>query len=131
MRHLLAIMLLILVSIPAFAQEEVDVPLPDIPPGQQVIVTYQVTVNDTLLPNVTVISDQGVITGSNFGPVYTDDPATVSNGDATLTQLGFNLNVDQLPNTGEAPWWRIPVMVGAALAAVTMLFFGVKTVKQS
>lgn len=131
MRHLLAIMLLVLVSIPAFAQEEVDVPLPEIPPGQQVVVTYQVTVDENLQPNVTVISNQGTVTGSNFGPIYTNDPATVADGDATLTQLGFNLGVGELPNTGETPWWRIPVMVGAALAAMSMLLFAAKTVKQS
>ena len=123
MKWVLVGLLLVLVPTVA-AQNDVDVPIPDIPPGQELTITYQVTINDELTPNVTTIRNQGTVTGSNFGPVFTDDPVTAADGDPTETQLGFNLAVDELPSTGESPWWRLPLLAFFALGTGIMLFMG-------
>ena len=105
LRYGLVLLALLLGVSAAAAQDDIDLPLPEIPPGQEVTVTYQVRVNEDLPPNLSVISQQGTVIGANFGPVLTDDPATEIGLDATLTQLGFNLGVAELPATGEPPWW--------------------------
>ncbi|PJF21804.1 MAG: hypothetical protein CUN56_09215 [Phototrophicales bacterium] len=130
MKQLIILMLFLLISIPTAAQDQVDLPLPDIPPGQQIVIVYQVTINEDLQPNVTVISNQGVITGSNFSPIYTNDPETTLENDATLTQLGFNLDIEALPTTGQSPWWRLPVMIGAIIGMAMMLWMGIRAIKQ-
>lgn len=91
----------ILIFIPsAFAQDDISIDIGTIPQGQQVTITYDVTLGN--LPAGTLfISNQGTVTGSNFDPVLSNDPQTVVAGDATLTQVGFNLPVSELPSTGE------------------------------
>ncbi|MEL6526393.1 MAG: hypothetical protein AAFQ07_11860 [Chloroflexota bacterium] len=101
-----------------FAQEdEVDVTVGDIPPLQQVTITYDATVNETLPEGLLFIENQGVVTGTNFDVVNSDDPRTLSVGDETLTSIGFTLNVVQLPQTGETPLYRL-VLISAIVALV-------------
>jgi uncharacterized repeat protein (TIGR01451 family) len=57
----------------------ITLPLGDLNPGQAVIITFDVTVNPTIPPNVTQVCNQGLITGDNFGDVLTDDPDNPTN----------------------------------------------------
>ena len=55
--------------------------------GGTVTITFQVTIDNPLPGGVTQISCQGTVTGTNFPSIPTDDPATVAEGDATLTPI--------------------------------------------
>ena len=61
-------------------------------------ITFRVTINDPLPEDVGVVTNQGVITGSNFDPVYTDDPVTVTPDDPT--------HIYVLPPTAVSLVWR-------------------------
>jgi len=62
-------------------------------PGDSVTITFQVTVNNPYLggPNV---SNQGVVSGSNFSSVLTDDPAVGGTSDPTLTPIALPVNIN-------------------------------------
>lgn len=100
----------------AFAQDDVSNDIGTIPQGQQVTITYDVTVGNLPVGSL-FISNQGTATGSNFDPVLSNDPQTSAAGDATLTQVGFNLPVSELPSTGETPM-RYSVLFSLLIAAV-------------
>ncbi|MDX6694929.1 MAG: hypothetical protein QOF02_2532 [Blastocatellia bacterium] len=55
--------------------------------GESVTIVFQVTLNDPLPGNVTQVSNQGTVSGSNFSNVLTDDPATGTAGDPTITPV--------------------------------------------
>ena len=59
-----------------------------IPAGESVTITFQVTINNPMSPtNTTQVSNQGTVSGSNFGAVLTDDPDTAAPGDPTVTPV--------------------------------------------
>jgi large repetitive protein len=59
-----------------------------IPAGETVTIVFDVTINSPLVPpNATQVSNQGTVTGSNFGPVVTDDPDTGALNDPTITPV--------------------------------------------
>ncbi len=60
-----------------------DIPL--IPPGKAVEIGFETRVNTDLPPGLTQVSNQGMISGSNFAELLTDDPDTPEFGDATIT----------------------------------------------
>lgn len=63
-------------------------------PGDSLVIYYEVTINNPLVPpNALSISHQGTVSGSNFANVLTNDPATPTTGDATLTLLNTPLPV--------------------------------------
>jgi uncharacterized repeat protein (TIGR01451 family) len=68
--------------------ETVSASLGTISPGGSAIVTYRVTVADPMPSAVTQISNQGSVSGDNFGDVVSDDPATGAANDATVTPVG-------------------------------------------
>lgn len=113
------ILVLSLGVIASSAQGNVSVPLDDIPAGQQVTITYNVTVN-TLPEGLLFIENQGLVTGLNFDDMYSNDPDSEADGDETLTPVGFTLDVVQLPNTGENPWYRIPIISGIIALLVSV-----------
>ncbi|HJR05770.1 MAG TPA: Calx-beta domain-containing protein [Pyrinomonadaceae bacterium] len=55
--------------------------------GKSVTITFSVTVNNPLAGNVTQISNQGSISGSNFSTVQTDDPDVAGANNATITPV--------------------------------------------
>jgi len=57
--------------------------LADLDPGQTVTITFDVTVDNTL--NSNQVCTQGLVSGSNFSDVLTDDPDTPAADDATCT----------------------------------------------
>lgn len=112
MRHIksmiISIIGVLLLTAPTLAQ--VNVPIGDIPSGQQVTITYDVTVNEELPQGVRFIGNQGTVTGNGFAPVLSDDPDTPAFSDETRTSTGFSLNVVELPPTGESPFWYTLVL---------------------
>lgn len=117
----LLLLAFIFILIPsAFAQDDVSIVIGTVPQGQQVTINYNVTVA-TLPAGTTFISNQGIVTGSNFDAILSNDPQTGNNGDATLTQTGFNLPVSTLPSTGETPLAYI-VLLSVLIAAIGTAF---------
>jgi hypothetical protein len=112
------VLLALLLGVSAIAAQDVSTSLPDIPPGQQVILTYSAEMNQTLPEGLQFVSNQGTVSGSNFNDVLTDDPATTGVNDTTNTPVGFTLQVDELPDTGETPWWRIVLFSGLIAGGV-------------
>ncbi len=80
--------------------------------GGTVTVTYRVTVNNPLPPGVTQITCQGTVTGTNFAPKVTDNPATGTPNDPTAITIA-TVSVVTIPTLNE---WGLLVLIGALLA---------------
>jgi hypothetical protein len=109
--------------LPAIAQD-VTIPVGDIPGGQSVTITYEVQVNEDLPQGLRFIDNQGLVTGDNIDPLLSDDPDTAQASDSTRTQVGFTLDVIELPRTGENPLWRIAFLSFVIALAGTLLIGG-------
>lgn len=66
---------------------EVTVTFASIPAGASATLSFRVTILFPQTPGVSVVSNQGLVFGSNFTTVHTDDPDTSTPGDATRTTL--------------------------------------------
>lgn len=92
MKRFIAIIIGLSASNLLFAQGPFNVGT--IHPGDSIVVYYDVTVNNPLVPpTTTFLSNQGAVSGSNFANVPTNDPTTATAGDATLTPLNTPLPV--------------------------------------
>lgn len=70
----------------------VDVSIGTIPAGREVVIEFDVTVNQPLPPGaVTEVVNQGTVSGSNFAAVVTDDPDVPGIADPTVTPIAFEL----------------------------------------
>jgi uncharacterized repeat protein (TIGR01451 family) len=59
-----------------------------LPVGKEITITFEATVNDPPVPDaVDEVCNQGVISGSNFAEVLTDDPDTAALNDPTCTDI--------------------------------------------
>ena len=65
--------------------ETINATIGTLPAGKGVTITFQVTVDTPLPSNVTQVSNQGTIAGTNFPSVLTDDPAVGGTADPTVT----------------------------------------------
>jgi hypothetical protein len=79
-------------------------------PGESVTITFSVKIADVLPQPVSQISNQGMITGSNFsGTVLTDDPSVAGTNNPTVTPILGLPNVEindastREPSSGSAP----------------------------
>jgi len=82
--------------------------------GGTVTVTYRVTVNNPLPPGVTQITCQGTVTGTNFPPKVTDNPATGTPDDPTaITVTVATVNVVTIPTLNE---WGLLILIASLLA---------------
>jgi hypothetical protein len=116
---ILTLSILLLGVVATTSAQNVDQFVGDIPAGQQVTVTYDVVVNDGLPAGLQFISNQGIVTGANFGTIVSSDPAVAQLGSETRTPVGFTLEVTQLPATGETPWTRIVILSGIIALTIT------------
>ncbi len=66
---------------------EVTVTFASIPAGASATISFRVTILFPQTPGVSVVSNQGLVSGSNFTTIHTDDPDTSTPGDATRTML--------------------------------------------
>ena len=58
-----------------------------LPAGKSITVTFNVTVNNPWQGATNTVSNQGSVTGTNFGPVLTDDPSVGGAADPTVTPI--------------------------------------------
>ncbi|GAA4442477.1 hypothetical protein GCM10023091_29410 [Ravibacter arvi] len=94
MKNILRILIFALASLAGkgFAQGPFNIGT--LPPGDSVVIYYDVAINNPLVPpNAPSISNQGTVSGSNFASALTDDPASPTAGDATVTLLNSALPV--------------------------------------
>jgi len=70
-------------------------------PGTTIGITFRVTIDDPLPPGIDRVSNQGLVSGAEFPPAPTDDPATPASSDPTTTILGRLAT--ELPSTGFPP----------------------------
>ena len=119
----ISVLIIVLLLIAPTALAQVNVPIGDIPSGQQVIITYDVTVNEPLPQGVRFIGNQGTASGNNFDPVLSDDPDTPAFSDETRTSTGFSLDVVELPPTGESPFWYT-IIISLIVAAIGTAIIG-------
>jgi hypothetical protein len=101
-----------------------------IPANSTVIVTFDVEVNAVIPTGTNSISLQGVISGTNFASILSDDPETAVNIDATLTPLGSLRAVSALPQTGEASIWHTLFMSALQLGVFTIGVFGLMRLRR-
>jgi LPXTG-site transpeptidase (sortase) family protein len=85
-----------------------------LPAGVTVAVNFRVRIDDPVPPGVDRVSNQGLLTGAGISPTPTDDPATTTPSDPTVTLLGRL--AEQLPATGFAPgpWVQQFPLAGSA-----------------
>ena len=69
------------------AAETVPVNIGVIPAGKSVTIRFDVIVADPLADDVNQVSNQAVLSGSNFASVYSDDLSTLELNDPTITRL--------------------------------------------
>jgi hypothetical protein len=71
-----------------------------LPAGESVTITFNVTVNDPFTGALPQVSNQGTVSGSNFGDVLTDDPTVVGAVDPTVTPIDLpNVSVAVSPGS--------------------------------
>ena len=58
-----------------------------LPAGKSIVVTFKATINDPFPPATTQVSNQGTVSGDNFGNVLTDDPDAGGTADPTVTPV--------------------------------------------
>eukprot|EP00211_Chloroparvula_japonica_P000198 CAMPEP_0119118496 /NCGR_PEP_ID=MMETSP1310-20130426/348_1 /TAXON_ID=464262 /ORGANISM="Genus nov. species nov., Strain RCC2339" /LENGTH=1399 /DNA_ID=CAMNT_0007107863 /DNA_START=91 /DNA_END=4290 /DNA_ORIENTATION=- len=69
---------------------DVEVQIPSIPPKVTCTITFDATIVDPFPAEDLVVSTQGVVSGSNFESVVTDDPTTGLWDDATVVPITAN-----------------------------------------
>jgi uncharacterized repeat protein (TIGR01451 family) len=70
----------------AFSGETVNASIGTLAAGKTVHITFQVTINNPF-GGTDHVSNQGTISGDNFSPVVTDDPAVGGSSDPTVTPV--------------------------------------------
>ncbi len=80
--------------------------------GSGATITYEVLINDPIPVGVTTIVNQGLLSGSNFTDVLSDDPVTVAANDATINQM---------PALARLAAFGIPVLPAWGLPAVILM----------
>ena len=69
-----------------FSGETISLSIGTLPAGKSITIKFQATISNSI--NSAFVSNQGTVSGSNFAPVVTDDPATGALGDPTVTPVG-------------------------------------------
>ncbi len=58
-----------------------------LPAGKSITITFNATINNSVPPGTTQVSNQGTVSGSNFANVLTDDPDVGGAADPTVTPI--------------------------------------------
>ncbi len=62
-----------------------------LPAGQSITITFNASINSSVPSGTTQVSNQGTVSGDNFGDVLTDDPDVVGTADPTVTPIQANV----------------------------------------
>lgn len=77
---------------PLLSGETINVSLGTLDPGQVVLITFDVTVDSTVLADSPQVCNQGLISGDNFADVLTSDPDVGVNAPTcTAVEVSFNV----------------------------------------
>jgi uncharacterized repeat protein (TIGR01451 family) len=82
-------------------EDSVEVDLGDIPMGSNAVITFDVTINNPLW--VSIITNQGLIEGTNILSTWSDDPTTSPSGDPTI--LPIRPSPSQPPSVPAVSLW--------------------------
>jgi uncharacterized repeat protein (TIGR01451 family) len=77
-----------------------------LPAGKSMTITFNATINNSVPPGTTQVSNQGTVSGSNFADVLTDDPDAPGAADPTVTPIQADVPPDitcPAPITEAAP----------------------------
>jgi len=98
---------------------DVVVELGTLAPGASATVSFEVELDDPLAEGVDQVVNQGLVSGSNFPDVPTDDPRTVPSPDPTVDGIDQPEEVFEIPTLSE--WgFLLFVLVLATAAMVAM-----------
>jgi uncharacterized repeat protein (TIGR01451 family) len=120
----------------------VGVNIGTIPVGGSVTISFRAVINDPLPDGVNRVVNQGIVSGSNFPAVPTDDPTTPAPGDPTVTPITLspriiNSKIDKLfvdadangvPSPGDTLLYQITIQNLGNGAAPGMKFSDVPDV---
>jgi uncharacterized repeat protein (TIGR01451 family) len=120
----------------------VGVNIGDIPPGGSVTISFRAKINDPLPAGVTQVVNQGLVSGSNFPTVPTDDPTTPAPGDPTVVpivltpqiiaskidKLFVDLDNNHVPSPGDTLLYQITIQNTGNGAATGVQFSDVPDV---
>ncbi len=67
--------------------ESIHLDINTLPAGKSVTITFEVTVDSPFPSGPTQVCNQGVVSGSNFSDVFTDDPSVGGAADPTCTMV--------------------------------------------
>ncbi|MHC4091613.1 MAG: beta strand repeat-containing protein [Planctomycetota bacterium] len=82
--------------------ETISLSLGTMDPGQTVVITFDVTVDGTVPVGTTEVCNQGIVSGSNFADVLTDDPDVGGVTDATCTDVDTHTIGDRVWDDADA-----------------------------
>ena len=85
----------------------------------QATVTFTVVLDNPFPPGVTTVVNQGLVQGSNFPDVVTDNPATTPTDDATVDVVVVTFGTPAIPTVSE--WGALLLALLLAAAAVRRL----------
>jgi len=66
---------------------DVNLAIGTLPAGESVTITFRVLIDDPFMGSAAEVSNQGTVSGTNFGDVLTDDPTVGGTADPTVTPL--------------------------------------------
>ena len=66
---------------------DVNLAIGTLPAGESVTITFRVLIDDPFMGSAAEVSNQGTVSGTNFGDVLTDDPTVGGAADPTVTPL--------------------------------------------
>ena len=69
------------------AVADVNLAIGTLPAGESVTITFRAQVDDPFTGSVAEVSNQGTVSGTNFGDVLTDDPTVGGAADPTVTPI--------------------------------------------
>jgi uncharacterized repeat protein (TIGR01451 family) len=73
-----------------------------LPGGKSLTIVFRTTIADPFTGDEPQVSNQGTVTGSNFGPVVTDDPDTATPADPTVTPVDLQPDLSVAKSDGGA-----------------------------
>ncbi|MCI0537665.1 MAG: tandem-95 repeat protein [Verrucomicrobiales bacterium] len=111
LRCIRCLILLLALALSSLGHAQVSVSIGTLQPGDEVVITYEVTITSPLPVSVTQISHQGGVSGSNFTAVSTDDPETPAATDVTITSLAQDFDFSDAPDPLVATAGKYPTLL--------------------
>ena len=85
---------------PVLSGENINLNLGLLPAGEKFVITFRATVDNPFPAGPTQVCNQGAFSGSNFSVIVTNDPETVTSGDATCTPVDVKADLSLTKSDG-------------------------------